>query len=485
MADTSSFILELPLKVSIQDETILEKRFEAARMLYNSCLGETFKRLNLVRQSKLWTKAKLLLKTTKNKKQSRSLYNEGKKKFCFSEYDLHKYAKEISKKCFIKDHLDSFSIQKIASISFNATINYCYGKRGKPRFKGKNRLKSIEGKSNLSGIRWKDGYVYWNIKTGSFLKLKALYNKKEKDEVVAHGLMCRTKYVRIVQRVIKGRKRWYVQLIQEGRSLQKAKNCIKEGVVGLDIGPSTIAVSSRKTAFLTSFCPSTQNKTKEINILKKKLERSRRITNPQNYEKDGCIKSGCKWNFSNRYKKLKDQIAEKYRSLKEDRKRQHGELVNKILSLGTTIRLEKLSYKNFQKRYGKSVGARAPGLFVSILRSKAERAGGQVEEFSAYKTALSQTCHCGIKKKKKLSERMHLCKCGVKSQRDLYSAYLARFVEKNNLNTLLAYKSWVAAGPLLERAVLRLNQQAKGKSRLSSFGLNQRQSLSHAKDCPS
>ena len=109
------------------------------------------------------------------------------------------------------------------------------------------------------------------------------------------------------------------------------------------------------------------------------------------------------------------------------------------------------------------------------MRRKAESAGGQVEEFSPYKTALSQTCHCKKQKKKNLSQRWHHCICGVIAQRDLYSAYLARFVKNNTLNTSQAQECWAAAGPLLERAVLRLNQQAKGKLRLSSFGLSQRQ----------
>ena len=113
---------------------------------------------------------------------------------------------------------------------------------------------------------------------------------------------------------------------------------------------------------------------------------------------------------------------------------------------------------------------------------KAESAGGCVEEFSAYKTSLSQVCICKRKQKKKLSERWHRCPCGVVAQRDLFSAYLARFVEKDTLDISQAKQAWVAAQPLLQHAISRLNQQAIGKSRLASFGLSQRQSLSHAKE---
>lgn len=84
--------------------------------------------------------------------------------------------------------------------------------------------------------------------------------------------------------------------------------------------------------------------------------------------------------------------------------------------------------------YGKSIGARAPGLFVELLRRKAEKAGGSVTEFNTQTTALSQVCICGAKVKKPLSQRIHSCECGVKQQRDIYSAYLALFVVENKLD---------------------------------------------------
>lgn len=134
-----------------------------------------------------------------------------------------------------------------------------------------------------------------------------------------------------------------------------------------------------------------------------------------------------------------------------------------------------------QQNFGRSTSFRAPGMFISLLRRKAERAGGIVEKFCTYKTKLSQTCHCGSQRKKKISERWYSCSCGVQAQRDLYSAYLARYVEKDQLDTFQATHAWTAAKPLLERAVSRLEQQTNGKTCFSSFGLDQRKSLSRAK----
>ena len=42
----------------------------------------------------------------------------------------------------------------------------------------------------------------------------------------------------------------------------------------------------------------------------------------------------------------------------------HGRKVHEMIAVGNTIILEKLSYKAWQKQYGRSVALRAPGMFV-------------------------------------------------------------------------------------------------------------------------
>ncbi|MHB1653899.1 MAG: zinc ribbon domain-containing protein [Desulfitobacteriaceae bacterium] len=166
---------------------------------------------------------------------------------------------------------------------------------------------------------------------------------------------------------------------------------------------------------------------------------------------------------------LKSQaiLAEKYRQEAAYRKTLHGQLANKTLSIGVNVNAEKLSYKAFQKLYGKSIGVRAPGKFMQMLRYKAVSAGGHVYEFNTRWAALSQVCHCGEKHKKPLKQRIHSCTCGVEMQRDLYSAYLARFVEEDKLQATKASASWSGAELLLRAAWQQVtsqnNQLATGK----------------------
>ena len=79
----------------------------------------------------------------------------------------------------------------------------------------------------------------------------------------------------------------------------------------------------------------------------------------------------------------------------------------------------------------------------SELKRKAENAGGSFIKFSTQKTALSQTHLTGGRIKKSLSERVHYDVTGVVMHRDLFSAYLSRFVnDEDSLLLHLAQSEW-------------------------------------------
>ena len=483
-AKTPSFILELALETSPHDEAELNARFEAARQLYNACLSEAKRRLELLRQSKEFQKARKMSKTIngKSNKERTEAFKALNARFDFNEYSLHIYATKI-RNSWIGEHLDSTTAQKIASRAFKAVQRVAFGQAKRVRFKGKNQLKSVEGKSNKTGIRYDEntGYVKWNG-----LKLKCIINVY--DEVVTHGLSHRVKYSRIVKRIFNGRARFFVQLVLEGKPFIKEKNEAPDNIVGLDIGPSTIAVVTDEQASLERFCDELKDKQKEIRRLQRKLDRQRRANNPQNYNPDGTIKPGKKtWHESTRYKKTKRKLAEIQRKLVAHRKTLHGNLANRILRQGKHIKTEKLSYRAFQKNFGKSVKNRAPGMFMEILRRKAENAGGSVLEFSTKTTKLSQYCHkCGKYTKKPLSQRVHTC-CNLNIQRDIYSAFLAGSVVENSgksevkakpallvrstLDTADVTKRWRSMEAILQRAVSRNAQVANGRQLPSYFGM--------------
>ena len=490
-AKTPSFIFELPLQTNPQQENVLAKRFNAARMLYNSCLCECLKRAKRLKESELYQQAKKMPAKIRVKgkekvnQERKALFKQARECIGFNEYNLHDFSKIIRANSHFGDHIDSFTEQKIMTRAYQATNKYAMRSdgKGRPRYKGINQLDSVEGKSNETGIRFVKGKIVW-----SKLELDPLYDTKDYHEVQAWALGCETKYVRLVRREIKGRYRYFAQLVQKGRPLIKEKNKIGKGTVGLDLGPSLIAGVSEDDATIQEFCSDLKKIHKTTKKGQRKIDRSRRITNPDNYEPDfvkvnsngkkikkkGKVKKGAKtWVKSGRYVKERIELTEANRKLAAYRKTLQGQLVNQVLAMGNDIRLEKINYRAWQKIFGKSIGHHAPGMFVSILKCKAERAGGSVLELPL-KHRLSQTCHCGNIEKKSRNKRWHSCKkCNAYAQRDLFSAFLARFADAKKLDICQAQKAWLAQESVLCRAMFNLKEAAKGRKLPSCFGLKE------------
>ena len=435
-----TFITEIPLMATSSEEKVLLSRLEASRQLYNAVLGESVRRVKLIQQSRLFAYARTLPRTIKGQsnRDRQQAFRAAWDAYDFSDYSLQAYAGKV-RKSWIGEHIDADTAQKLGTRAFRAARNLLLGRSKRVRFKGRHQMDSLEGKSKRSPMKWKNGQFVWKGLT------LAPYLTKN-DPVILHGLNCPVKYVRLVRRKLNGKNRFYAQLVNEGKPFQKPCHRISNGVVGADIGPSTIAVVGDGEAFLTPFCDGIVDRFAEIVKLQRQMSRQQRANNPDCFEPSRCdlpkpgqkhgkrklgqsIKGKRQAVRSNRYRKVQRRKTNAERRMAAHRKSLQGELVNKVLSLGKHVNIEKLSYRAFQKMFGRSVGKRAPGMFVSQLKQKAENAGGYVNEFPTRDTKLSQRCVCGRIKKKPLSQRMHSCECGVTAQRDLFSAYLARHVD--------------------------------------------------------
>jgi hypothetical protein len=475
---TPSFITEIPLKISSRDQAILKKRFWAAKQQYNALLGESLKRLQAMREDHHYQQACHLYKQKERKEEAKAIFKKLSEKYGYKEYDLHAYCKQWNKR---KSPLSIGAriSQQIAKRAFAATEEYKKGKRGKPRFKGRRGFSSIEDNSIDANLRLKKNTIHY-----LGLKLSLLYDPN--DPIHTHSLASKIKYIRLVKRNFNGRIRYFAQLISQGKPYIKPKNIPQKGQIGLDIGPQTIAIVSnqKKYATLRVFADELNIQKKRKLKIQRSIARRLRFNNPEAYEKNRWIKKDKHWHrkqgksikgkrATKRSKSLNkafDQLADISRRQAAHRKAQHGKMVNQILQKGNHIKTEKLSYKGFQKLYGSSVGLRAPGMFVEKLRRKAENAGGKLEDINTYRTKLSQVCHCGRQEKKTRSQRWQKCPCGVYAQRDLFSAYLACFVEKDTLIADQAQKAWSGMDVVLRTAMSELKRSIRGPVP-SSLGL--------------
>jgi Putative transposase DNA-binding domain len=484
-AKTPTFLLELPLQVDWSQEKQVRAHLEAARCLYNALLGEAMKRLSCMRNDPAWAQARALPRS--HKQERAQAFSALRKKYRFSEYDLHEYATG-ARRSWIAAHIDSMTAQTLATRAYQAANRVCVGKAKRVRFRSSGRgIDSVEGKRNETGLRFvldpgvgDGGFLLWNTEV-----IPAIIDWR--DPVVQHGMRHRIKYVRLVRRTASSPRaqgtdtdgnRYCVQLVLEGHAAVKPRHEeVGKDIIGLDIGPSTLAmVPQEGAADLVTFCEELAPTTHKKRRLQRKMDRQRRANNPDNSDTHGRVKKGRRrWNESKRYQATRRQHAHTERRLASHRKSLHGHLAHRITQVGTTISIEKTSFKAWQKQYGRSIGLRAPGLFVAHLTRLVAKTGGTLHEVSAFQTRLSQYCHqCGQYRKKPRAQRWHACPCGFGPvQRDLYAAFLLAYLEPEQTMPSITQPVWEGAEPRLRAVMEDLQQRANEGQRLpQSMGVS-------------
>lgn len=208
---TPSFITDIPLITSASDERVLLARLEAGRQMYNACLGEGLRRVNLVKQSKLYQLAKSLPKTLNGKPnpERSKAFAEAWQFYNFRDYEMQAFAGQL-RPSWLGEHIDADTAQKLGTRAFKASRNRLLGRSKRVRFKGANQMDSLEGKSVRSPMKWQDETFLWKG-----LRLQPLIDQN--DPVILHGLNSPVKYVRLVRRKVNGQNRFYVQLINEAK----------------------------------------------------------------------------------------------------------------------------------------------------------------------------------------------------------------------------------------------------------------------------
>jgi len=442
----SNFVLTLPLNTEKFQEDILDKSFEKCRKIYNACIVELHIRYNHMRESKEYQ-----INCKYKGKDRNKIFNKLNVKYNLTEYSLHDFVKPMGKYF----NIDAMTVQKVATRSFDAFQGLIFHKANKIKYKAYGELNSIEGKTNKQGIRFREENILY-----SGLKLPIIIDK---NDIYAHmALRNKVKYCRIKREMIKGKYHYYIQLILDGippikinKDTGEIKHYINEGVVGLDIGTQSLGICSKTEVKLLELAPEVQNIEKKKKALQRKMDRSRRATNPNKYNENGTVIKGNrdKWIKSKHYIKTQMGLKELQRKQREIRKQSHNRLANYILTLGNDIKVETMSYKGLQarvknttiskktgrinrkKRFGKSLANKAPSMFLTILDNKLKWIDKGLKKIDTWKVKASQYNHINdVCIKKDLNARWN--DFGeFKIQRDLYSAFLIMNV-KDDMKTI-------------------------------------------------
>lgn len=485
----ANFIVLFPLKVEKYQEDILDKRFEIGRRIYNSLVNVTQKRYKEMIKTKKYRN--LLSSLSGDKRKDKPIWKEIsdiRKEYGLTEYSFHEDVRQMQK--HFKDNIDSFTAQKIATTLWKSYDKLFFGNGKRVYFKRYGELNSLEGKSNKTGIRFADDTMIWN---GLKIPVQIDYDNYYEYQAMQYEIC----YCRIIRKYVRNKNKYYVQIVFKGNPPVKVntetgeiKHIIGHGDVGIDIGTQTVAIASNTDVKILELADKVQNIENQKRLIQRKMDRSKRAMNPNNFNEDGTIKKqGNKkvvWNKSKHYIKHQNKIKELYRKQVDVRKYQHECLANYIISLGNNIFVEQMNFSGLQKRakntekndngkfkrkkrFGKSLANRAPAMLLTIIDRKLKCFDTRLFEINTYKAKASQFNHFdGTYKKKTLSQRWNDFD-GIKIQRDIYSAFLIMNIN-NDLESFNINKCNERFENFLKLHDVEVNR-LKGNKNLSSIAI--------------
>lgn len=142
---------------------------------------------------------------------------------------------------------------------------------------------------------------------------------------------------------IRGKLRVYAHITVEGDPVPKytKSGCLKhpcgKGLVGVDLGPQSVAAVSETSVILENLAErngkSTKRHERKERLFLRALDRSRRANNKDRYNEDGTVKKGVHkpWKKSKQYRIKEACLKELRRKNALSRKYANNELANRIL----------------------------------------------------------------------------------------------------------------------------------------------------------
>jgi len=449
-------VLTLPLLTEPWQDKIIETRFHIMERIKNILISKELGKLKSLERTREWKKLKKDIEKCKEK-------DEEEKKILYEQRSKMIYDAGLSKNHFVVDitpiqkHFAEHIATQIAHMSasdvWRSFEKYFYGSGQRIHFVEYDKLNSIACEKIGNGMNLKDWKLVWGggrcpNKISLTIKVRLPRNDYEREMMQKP-----IKYLRVVRKWMKTRYKYYLQITFEGNPVIKSRP-VGNGRVGIDIGTQTIAWSSDTEVRLAELAAGIKQNQKKIAELKRKMDRSRRAMNPQNYNSNGTAKRGRhKWVKSKRYIRMRGILRELERKNADIRKYEHTCMVNHILSLGNQIYIEDMNWialarrakrtkknKNGRyakkKRFGKSIGKRAPGMFMLILKQKCNLVGGEYHEVDKSTFKASQYDHItDTFRKKPLGKRWNVLGGTDNVQRDMYSSFLIKNSDDTYMQT--------------------------------------------------
>lgn len=485
-------ILQLRLYPEPWQVQIIETRFKILEHLKNSLIALELRKLKNLERTRAYReneeKIKLANDKAKNKlyaKRRKLLKDAGFSEFAFKD-DITPMQKHFAA------HIATHVAHRAASEVWRAFDKFLFSNGKKVHYVRRGTLKSASNQEAGKTMILKNGYFKWNGGRDQNAIAVNIRVAKPTTYYEREMLQKQAKYFRIVRKWGKIGYKYYLQITLAGLPVVKPRLIANEKRVGIDIGPSSIAIVSDKKVELRALADKVQDNHRKKCSLQRSMDRSRRKLNPQNYNEDGTIRRGIRldWTLSKHYIEMQGAVRMLERKNADIRKYQHTCLANDVISLGTEVYIEQMSFRGLQrrakettyredgrpkrkKRFGKSIANRAPAMFVEILGRKLTTiVGTELNKVDTFKFRASQYDHTdGSYKKKLLKERWAQLLNGDRIQRDLYSAFLLKNsnADMNSTNIERCNATYDAFKIMHDDCITKLKSEKK--SYLPSFGV--------------
>ena len=463
--------LRFPLKTGRQKEQVLSKGFTAMGKLHNVVVKECKKRLRMLSRDPEYRALKKAYAgaDAASRREAGAAMNALVKSYGLTENSLHAFIRPWQAR---NRHLvSSHQAQEEASRVYAGVEKVLYGNGRDVHFKKSANIHTIASKS-WNGVQYFDP-----LHTGYYKKSVSPKCPEEifylnthfrvvidwNDPYVRESLDHPVRYVQIERKMFPSGWRYYVVLYLEGEA--PLKHVSTEAVAGLDPGVSTEAAVFEDFCELVELAPKCKDYNKKLTRLSRQVERSIRMHNPDNYDRDGRIKKGRhKWKVTGTCRRRKRLMKALFRKKTAYTKQSHEELAGRFVEKANVFITEEMDFGALQKRsrksperrqeasavtkkdgsvkqvrcfkkkkrFGPSIRDRAPSEFLAVLRRKCRQQGGDVITVNTKAVKASQYDHVtGSYKKVPLSCRMKTVG-GDRVQRDLYSAFLLKHVAQDN-----------------------------------------------------
>lgn len=454
-AKQQTHTVTLRLKTSEYDHYMFSRRFHALAHLHNVMVKHAKKLLIRLNHDKEYPSLRQQYASSDDK-HARTVLSKQMKDirlaYGLTDYSFQKYLAVCGRQ--YRKLLSSQQVQKEASRVYASVERYLFGNGRSIHYKKYRDFDTIGGKSNLNGVcfdRSSLSVIWFGESYPCFLP-----RDDNSRDYISEALNADVSYCELKRIMFPNGWHYYVVIILKGPAPRKLKT-IGSNTCGIDPGVSTMACVSDDKAFFFELAPDSRKYDKKIADIQYHMDLSKRACNPGKYNSDGTVNKNNHdpWNYSRSYRRMRDHLKYLFRKKAAYTKQSHEIQCNKLLADSVNFIVEDMNYKALsrrsrhterqaetsqvtgndgtiktvhkykrKKRFGRSIGNRAPAQFLSILKQKAEFYGGAIVRVNTKTYKASQYDHTtDTYTKIPLSQRSKRID-GHRVQRDLYSAFL-------------------------------------------------------------